>query len=108
MDPRLLLPGELLVGNRDLVYVGTKTKVQDLIKTLQKENISSVPVCDEEKNEFIGLVDMLDIISVTSLDLDTKDSAQKFMNYHELYHKFAFLVETAGEIVTKSPRSQVQ
>jgi len=70
---------------------------------LKKENISSVPVFSEDKQIYVGLVDMLDVMGVTALGIKDENS---ILDYHELYNKFAFSVDTVGEIIAQSHRSR--
>eukprot|EP01125_Pyxidicula_operculata_P004112 TRINITY_DN1594_c0_g1_i2.p1 TRINITY_DN1594_c0_g1~~TRINITY_DN1594_c0_g1_i2.p1 ORF type:complete len:248 (+),score=37.64 TRINITY_DN1594_c0_g1_i2:63-806(+) len=46
---------------KGLIYVDRRITVEEVLKILEKENILSVPVVDEEKKEFYGFVDVLDI-----------------------------------------------
>jgi len=99
----LLLPSELIAGKRDLVFVTATTPVRDLVELLNAEEILSVPVYDEDKEKFIGIVDMLDVFGATETGL-VKGNDE--INFENLYNRFIFGLDTVGEVVARSPRSQ--
>jgi CBS domain-containing protein len=102
-QPFMILPGELIAGKNDLVYVTSITSVHDLVNLLNRENILSVPVYDEDEEKFIGIVDMLDVFGTTETGF-VKSSGE--INYEDLYNRFTYGLETVGEVVARSPRSQ--
>jgi len=97
-----LLPSELAVVKQQLVYVSSKLKTNEILHCLQSNNVLSLPVWEEEEKRWIGIIDMLDIISAhgmldwSSTTLDLRDSFDKFKNS----------TITAGQIVSRSPRNQ--
>lgn len=55
-----------------MVYVDTETSLEETCKYLGQNGISAVPVLDVKKNEFIGMLDIVDIAFFISHAYDQK------------------------------------
>jgi CBS domain containing-hemolysin-like protein len=64
---------ELVEHKRKLIYVHSDTTVKECTDLLKQKEILSVPVYDKEKKEFIGIVDVLDIM-IAQIFRNTKSS----------------------------------
>eukprot|EP00013_Stygamoeba_regulata_P028216 CAMPEP_0177652176 /NCGR_PEP_ID=MMETSP0447-20121125/12969_1 /TAXON_ID=0 /ORGANISM="Stygamoeba regulata, Strain BSH-02190019" /LENGTH=304 /DNA_ID=CAMNT_0019155361 /DNA_START=64 /DNA_END=978 /DNA_ORIENTATION=- len=54
--------GELVFDKRKLIQVDSNDKVVDVCTKMMFENIRSCPVYNSEKKEYVGVVDMMDVI----------------------------------------------
>lgn len=59
-----------------LIYVYNYQTIEEVNQILNKHNILCVPIFDKEKNQFIGLVDLLDICTFVSFG-NTNDEYEK-------------------------------
>jgi len=50
-------------SDKTIHYVDTKATVEQALKLLSEKNILSVPIWDEKSKLFVGLIDMVDILS---------------------------------------------
>lgn len=58
--------------DKDVIYVDTDTSLEQTCKILGQNNISAVPILDVQKNEFVGIVDLIDIALFISFAYDQK------------------------------------
>jgi len=66
-----------------LIFSYKTDKILDTLKLLKEKNISSVPVYDQEKKRFVGIVDVFDLLVVLIFMNDLKSLFQ-MMNHKEV------------------------
>jgi CBS domain containing-hemolysin-like protein len=60
---RTMACSELMVPRKDMVYIHQDTKFDDIIMFARAQRVSQFPVLDREKNEFVGIVYIVDVLS---------------------------------------------
>jgi len=93
--------GELIFDKNALIQVSSETTVEDAAKMMKKHNIISAPVFDSSKGQYIGIIDMFEIMRFTAVGF-FEESIFK----DDLFTKFEFSKETVGDLVQKSQRCQ--
>jgi len=68
---------------------------------MKEKNIISLPVYDSEARQFVGIVDVLDLVRFTALGF-FEDQVFK----DNLFEKFEFDIKTVGEVVEMSTRAK--
>ena len=76
-------------------------KVEEVAEIMKKKDILSVPVWNEDKKQYIGLVDMFEIMRFVVAGLTEE---QVFRD--DLFTKFKWPEETVGDLIAQSLRSQ--
>ena len=93
--------GELIFDKKELIFAQSHMKVEEVAEIMKKKDILSVPVWDEDKRQYIGLVDMFEIMRFAIAGITEE---QVFRD--DLFTKFQWSEETVGELVSKSSRAQ--
>lgn len=65
--------GDLVPADFKLIFVPSTAVIPEVIKVLVKNNISSVPVMDVETNQFSGLIDMIDLLTLVVATAEAKE-----------------------------------
>jgi len=93
--------GEIAFDKKEMITVTSDTRIEDVAKMLKEHNVLSFPVFDSQKKQYIGIVDVLDIVGYTiwgtAFATRTPDPS---------FAKFEFSIDTVGEIVAKSERAK--
>lgn len=94
-----------------LISVDKSTPTLEVLKTLSKNNIQSVPVYDPEVKKFIGSIDMLDLLNVTVFLTEAKQivdvvaSKEITWNQYIAEENKVLADSTAGDIINASERN---
>jgi len=98
------------VPARELIYVDAKSRVQDLLELLRNHRILSVPVTDEGRKRFIGIIDVFEMVQFTARSyFDSQDYATQDDNMlavEEIFRTLEFEDKRVGDIVKESLRAQ--
>lgn len=73
--------GDLLKAEADrepLIFVKSTDRVPEVLKVLCDKHISAVPVFDEDTKEWVGIVEMLDFVTVVTLLSNVKSLVDAF------------------------------
>jgi len=91
----------------EIVRVNSDTSAVDAIKILTKHNILSAPIYDAQANKYIGLVDMLDLVTfVVDIykDLESKGDVTDFFSLLESGERFVTQkVRTIADFSDRNP-----
>lgn len=60
---RTMACSEIMVPRKDMVYIHQDTKYDDITMFARAQQVSQFPVLDREKQEFVGIVYMVDVLS---------------------------------------------
>lgn len=93
--------GEIIFDKKELISVNTDTKIEEVAKIMKDRDILSVPVWDNAKHQYVGLLDVFEIMRFTAAGF-FEESVFK----DDLFTKFEWSVETAGDLVAKSSRAK--
>jgi CBS domain-containing protein len=94
-----------------LCFVSSTALLGDVIKTLANNKISSIPVMDEETNQFTGFIDMIDLLTLVVVMVDAKELAgvlsSKDIGWDEFIQKelLVFKHQTIGDMPNISERN---
>jgi CBS-domain-containing membrane protein len=94
--------GTLIFDKKELVQVDVGTKVEDAIKLMKEKCILSVPVFDPEKCQYIGLLDMFDVMRYTTLGIFEESAFRD-----KLFSNYQFRSATVKEIIERSCRGKI-
>lgn len=61
--------------DKPVIYVDTETSLEETCKYLGQNGISAVPILDNSKNRFVGMVDIVDIAFFISYAYEQKRKA---------------------------------
>jgi len=96
----------------EIVRVNSDTSAVDAIKILTKHNILSAPIYDAQAKKYIGLVDMLDLVTfVVDIykDLESKGDVTDFFSLLESGERFVSQeVKTITDLSARNPFVPVQ
>jgi len=93
--------GELIFDKTELIQVDSDARIEEVAKILKEKNILAVPVFDNVKNSYIGIVDVLDMVGYTVWGTAFA-SKQPDIGFA----KFEFSTDTIGEVVANSARAK--
>lgn len=103
--------GDLVPSDFKLVFVPSNAVVPDVIKVLIKNNISSVPVMDVATNQFTGLIDMIDLLTLVVATAEAKELVDVLCRKEVDWNTFiqtelqVFRDQTIGEMINISERN---
>jgi len=90
-----------------IVSIPSTTTAADALKILVKNNILSAPILDVEKNAYIGLIDMLDLVTFVVMiykDLEAKGEVSDFFSVLESGERFVTQeVKTIADLSHRNP-----
>jgi predicted transcriptional regulator len=98
----LLLPSELAIVKQRLIYVSSSSNAHEILQVFSSNNVASLPVWDEERKCWLGIIDMLDVIWAHGM----LDWSATTLDMRELFDRFQKNGSTARTIVDQSPRSK--
>lgn len=92
---------DIVKNKGDVISVTPRTTISDAAKLLKKKNILSAPVWDEERREFVGIIDVIDLMTFAVLvaNIQSKHHSITEMTHEEL-RRLTFEQGTVGEILT--------
>jgi predicted transcriptional regulator len=93
--------GQLIFDKKELYQVFTNTKVEEAARFMKEKKILAVPVFDREKNQYVGILDMFDIMRFTTVGF-----FEESVFNDSFFSDFQFGIEEVGQIVEKSSRSR--
>jgi len=93
--------GEIIFDKKELIRVESDMKVEEVAAIFDVHNILSAPVWDKEQNQYIGIVDMFEIMRFTAAGLK-----EQLVFKDDLFSSFEFAEETVKELISKSNRSK--
>jgi len=93
--------GEIVFEKHTLYQVRTDTKLSECANLLKEKNILSVPVWDAIRKQYVGIIDSFDLMKFTAIGF-----FEEKVFHDDLFEKFTFAVETAGDLVSQSARSR--
>jgi len=100
---------DLLEPDFKLIYAIKTDSILDVLKLLKRKHISSVPVFDAEKQTFLGIVDIFDLLSVFIFMNDLKSLVETINQKEVDWYKYVenetkILKEESVETVVNSSR----
>jgi hypothetical protein len=83
--------------HQELIYVTTTTSIESTAKVLADNNILAVPIYNEQINEFVGIVDVMQICRFATIGkyFDTDKHAISESDFD----KFVFPNKPVGELI---------
>jgi len=101
---KLLQEKEMYQTTGDLIYVEIDTTIEKVSRILKEKDILSVPVYDRRINEFVGILDSMEILRhIMEADF-YKEHKLQFND--ESLECFMFSIGNVGEIIQKSTRAR--
>ena len=82
-----------------VIAIQHNTHMKEAVKTLVENRIYSAPVWNEEEQQYMGVVDMIDVVEFISNNFD---QASKFLGdgFEAIFEQATrFLASTVGDIV---------
>jgi len=93
--------GEIAFDKKDMITVSSDARIEEVAKMMKEHNVLSLPVFDSQKKQYIGIVDVLDIVGYTIWG-----TAFASRQPDVAFAKFEFSIDTIGEVVAKSDRAK--
>jgi predicted transcriptional regulator len=84
-----------------LIQVFTDTKVEEAANLMKEKKILAVPVFDRTKGQYVGILDMFDVMRFTALGF-----FEESVFNDNLFSNFQFETEEVGQIIARSTRSR--
>lgn len=102
---------DLMASSFELIQVNTTTTIPDALQVLSDAGIQSMPVYDEEKKEYAGLVDILDMVATVVALSDAKEFVDILSKHKATWYQFlnteheVFSKGTVGGMINVSQRN---